>query len=88
MACTVAHNNIAPMEHISFPGIVRACTTTATTAVAKVATTALNAVRGAQLPTEVKNDGPVRRGQRRRAQRRLVVRAITPLEHWKEVRRA
>ena len=46
--------NIAPMEHVSFPGIVRACTATATTAVTKVATTAMNAVRGAQISTEEK----------------------------------
>jgi len=49
--CTAVHG-IAPMPHISFPGFVRACTTTATTAVATVATTAAtmatNAVRGAQ----------------------------------------
>jgi len=49
--CTVVHN-IAPMEQISFPGIVRACTATATTAVTTVATKAMNAVRGAQVSTE------------------------------------
>ncbi len=45
--------NIAPMEHISFPGIARACTTTAATAVTTAATMVVNAVMGEAPPDKM-----------------------------------
>ena len=50
--CTAVHG-IAPMPHISFPGIVRACTTTATTAVTTAATMVANAVKGEAAPDKM-----------------------------------
>lgn len=54
-ACTAVHG-IAPMPHISFPGFVRACTTTATTAVATVATMVTNAVMRETPPEKIMMD--------------------------------
>lgn len=51
-ACTAVHG-IAPMQHISFPGIARACTTTATTAVTTAATMVVNAVMGETPPDKM-----------------------------------
>lgn len=48
-----AVHGIAPMPHISFPGFVRACTTTATTAVTTAATMVANAVMGEPPPDKM-----------------------------------